>query len=157
MAIFDVSDVNNPIEMHKVIIGDRGTESEALSNHKAFLFDRERELLVLPITIAEYQTEPQNDWERGDITFQGALVYNINLEDGFEERGRISHHDNEDEILKYGYYPNYNFNIRRSLYINDVLYTLSNARLQLNNLDNLERIKSLDFDIDVTDLYPRYY
>ena len=40
MAIFDVTDVENPIELHKVVIGDRGTDSPVLYDHKAFLFDR---------------------------------------------------------------------------------------------------------------------
>ncbi|MCR4284573.1 MAG: beta-propeller domain-containing protein [archaeon] len=145
MAIFDVSDVENPIEMYKVTIGDRGTDSEALHNHKAFLFDKEKELLVLPITLAEIQGEQKEDNQYGDITFQGAYVYNLNLEDGFELRGRISHHDSENDYLKYGYYPDYNYNIQRSLYIGDILYTLSGKRLQLNDLDSLEKLKILNF------------
>ena len=46
MALFDVSDVENPIELHKVVIGERGTDSEALYDHKAFLFDKDRNLLI---------------------------------------------------------------------------------------------------------------
>ncbi|MBW3015775.1 beta-propeller domain-containing protein [Candidatus Woesearchaeota archaeon] len=141
MAIFDVSDVENPIELHKVVIGDRGTDSEALHNHKAFLFDREKELLVLPITLAEIQGEKTRLNQYGEYTFQGAYVYRVNLEDGFELRGRISHTD-EQEILKSGYYIRGN-PIRRSLYINDILYTLSNSKLQLNDLFTLEKLKSL--------------
>ncbi len=53
MAIFDVSDVENPKEMFKVTIGDRGTDSPVLTDHRAFLFDKEKGLLVLPITLAQ--------------------------------------------------------------------------------------------------------
>ncbi|HQJ38073.1 MAG TPA: beta-propeller domain-containing protein, partial [Bacillota bacterium] len=38
IALFDVSDVSNPKEKFKEIIGDRGTDSELLNNHKALLF-----------------------------------------------------------------------------------------------------------------------
>ncbi|MFC1768649.1 beta-propeller domain-containing protein [Nanoarchaeota archaeon] len=145
MAIFDVSDVENPKEMHKVIIGDRGTESEALHNHKAFLFDRERNLMVLPITLAEIQGEKSRDNQHGEYTFQGAYVYDVTLDDGFDLRGRVSHYDNDDVYKKSGYYFRGDASIRRSLYIEDVLYTLSNKRLQLNDLDDLDRIKALDF------------
>ena len=42
MAIFDVGDVEHPKELHKELIGDRGTDSPVLSDHRAFLFDREK-------------------------------------------------------------------------------------------------------------------
>ncbi|MBT4135698.1 helix-turn-helix domain-containing protein [archaeon] len=145
MAIFDVSDVENPIEMHKVIIGDRGTDSEALRNHKAFLFDREKELLVLPITLAEIKGEPAQDNQHGEYTFQGAYVYDINLEDGFELRDRITHHEDDEVFKKSGYYLGGELGIKRSLYIGDVLYTLSDTKLQLNELDSLEKIKEFIF------------
>ena len=45
--MFDVTDFENPKELSKIIIGDRGTYSPALHNHKAFLFDRNKELLVI--------------------------------------------------------------------------------------------------------------
>ena len=45
IAIFDVSDVANPKETFKTVIGGRGTDSEALSEHRAILFDKEKELL----------------------------------------------------------------------------------------------------------------
>jgi len=146
MAIFDVSDVENPIEMHKVIIGDRGTNSEALHNHKAFLFDRERELLIIPITLAEIKGEKTSDNQRGDYTFQGAFVYDINLDDGFDLRGRVTHYDDDEVFKKSGYYFRGDSAIRRSLYIEDVLYTLSDNRLQLNDLDDLDRLNVLEFE-----------
>ncbi|QQR83731.1 beta-propeller domain-containing protein [Candidatus Peregrinibacteria bacterium] len=53
MALFDVSDVANPKQKFVELIGDRGTYSELLTNHKALLFDKEKELLAFPITIVE--------------------------------------------------------------------------------------------------------
>ena len=49
LALFDVSDVNNPAMIDKVEIGVAGTDSEALRDHKAFLFDRSKNLLVIPV------------------------------------------------------------------------------------------------------------
>ena len=144
ISIFDVSDLENPKEIHKVVIGDRGTESLATYEHKAFLFDKEKGLLVIPINVVEFK-EGQSIEEQGEYTFQGAYVYNINLEEGLDLRGRVSHIDGEEVYDKYGYYPDYNFDIRRSLYIEDVLYTLSNNRLQLSDLETLDKIKSFDF------------
>jgi len=53
MAIFDVSDVNNPIQQFTESIGDQGTNSELLNNHKALLFDKDKNLLAFPISIIE--------------------------------------------------------------------------------------------------------
>lgn len=53
LSIFDVSDVSNPIESHKEIIGARGTTSELLNNHKALLFDADKKLLAFPINITK--------------------------------------------------------------------------------------------------------
>jgi len=144
ISIFDVSDVSNPIEMHKVVIGDRGTESLATTDHKAFLFDKEKNLLVIPITVAELSPGQANN-EQGQYTFDGAYVYDISLKDGLNLRGKITHLDsNDDTLLKTGYYySGGNLSIKRSLYIDNILYTLSNNKLKLNNLNTLEEIKTL--------------
>jgi len=151
MAIFDVSDVENPIEMHKIVIGDRGTESYALHDHRAFLFDKEKQLLVIPVTlmeIAEENKKPLEDNQRmpsyGEYTFQGAMVFNVSLENGFDERGRITHVSEEDE-LKRGYYYGSDYSVKRALYISNVLYTLSNSMLKANNLQTLEELKEFAF------------
>ncbi|MHB1405215.1 MAG: beta-propeller domain-containing protein [Desulfitobacteriaceae bacterium] len=46
IALFDVSDVEHPRELFTEVIGDRGTDSELLRNHKALLFDKEKGLLA---------------------------------------------------------------------------------------------------------------
>jgi inhibitor of cysteine peptidase len=145
MAIFDVSNVENPIELHKIVIGDRGTNSEALHNHKAFLFDREKNLLVLPITLAEIKGEKTSDNQHGEYTFQGAYVFDLTLNNGFQLQGKVSHYDDDQVYKKSGYYFSGKSTIRRSLFIENILYTLSDSRLQLNNLDSLKRLKVLEF------------
>jgi uncharacterized secreted protein with C-terminal beta-propeller domain len=59
VAIFDVSDVTKPVQKFVEIIGDRGTYSELLNNHKALLFDKEKELLAFPIEVIE-KVDPAN-------------------------------------------------------------------------------------------------
>jgi inhibitor of cysteine peptidase len=53
ISMFDVTDINNPKEMFKEVIGDRGTSSEVLYNHKALLFDKEKGLMAFPVTVYE--------------------------------------------------------------------------------------------------------
>jgi len=147
MAVFDVSDVENPVQLHEVVIGDRGTDSEALHNHKAFLYDKEKELLVLPIILAEFKNEPTNSWEIGEYTFQGAYVYNLNLEDGFNLKGRITHYTDED-VKKMGYYFYGDKSVTRSTYIGNVLYTFSNKFIKANELENLDEVGEVELPFE---------
>jgi inhibitor of cysteine peptidase len=139
LALFDVSDVENPKEIAKIEIGDRGSDSEALRNHKAFLFDKERNLLVLPISVAEVEEEDEETLWRawGSTVFQGAYVYTLTPEDGFDLQGTITHFT-EDDIEKSGYWFDYNKRITRTLFIGDSLYTLSNQIIQTHTLDDIE-------------------
>lgn len=53
MGLFDVTDPSNPKALYTEEIGDRGTSSELLYNHKALLFDKEKDLIAFPITVTE--------------------------------------------------------------------------------------------------------
>ncbi len=143
IAIFDVSDVEHPVEMSKFIVGDRGTDSEALTNHKSILFDKEKELLVLPVTVVENKTA-NTDYYGTEQTFQGAIVLNVSLTDGLSERGKITH-VSADEEMKRGYYYSTDSVIRRSLFMDDVLYTFSDKMIKTNNLDDLSSISEVAF------------
>jgi inhibitor of cysteine peptidase len=149
IALFDVSDFENPKEVSKIVIGDRGTSSPALYDHKAFLFDRDKELLVIPVSVCEIPDEvkEENDGYTGniygDFTFQGAYVYKLTL-DGFEYRGRLTHLDQQDTI-KTGYWGYYgDKEIHRSLYIGDVLYTISDKMIKMNDLGDLSELNSIE-------------
>jgi len=156
LALFDVSDIEHPVEEAKVVIGNRGTDSPALYDHKAFLFDREKELLVIPVSLYEIPqrifddingsgvTEIQSDW--GEFTFQGAYVYRLSLESGFELKGRITHQTPEQmqhPADYYWYWGSSSTDITRTLYIGDVLYTISDSMVKMNNLSDLSDITSI--------------
>ncbi|MFC1927243.1 beta-propeller domain-containing protein, partial [Chloroflexota bacterium] len=133
ISLFDVSDVSNPQEIDKLEIGDRGSDSPVLYDHKAFLFDRSRNLMVMPILVAEVdQSEyPEGvpSWAYGEPVWQGAYVFDISVDDGLQIRGRITHIDDLSE-LEEGYYYYYSpFAVERSLRIDDALYTISQAKI----------------------------
>ncbi len=151
MAIFDVTDVANPKELWKTEIGDRGTESEALSNHKAFMYSPSKQLLALPIRVAELDESVKKDPYRegneyGDFTFQGAYVYRLTLEKGFELLGRITHHTDNQSTLKSGwYYGNYDEDINRVAYMDNTFLTLSNSGIQMHHLYDLVKQGEIDY------------
>jgi len=147
ISLFDVTDVNNPREISKVEIGDRGTDSPVLWDHKAFLFDKSRNLLVMPILVAEVdQSEyPEGvpSWAYGEPVWQGAYVFDISVDGGLQLKGRITHIESPAD-LEQDYYWSYSpLSVERSLYIGDVLYTISNAKIKMNNLENLDYINEV--------------
>ncbi|PKQ28191.1 MAG: hypothetical protein CVT63_04110 [Candidatus Anoxymicrobium japonicum] len=148
LAIFDVTDVANPTEMHKVEIGDRGTDSYALYDHKAFLFDRAKNLLVLPVLLAELTPDKKaapgrHASDYGDYTFQGAYAYDVSLTSGFELKGRVTHLDNAAELTQnYGYYDSAQ-SVKRSLWIEKNLYTVSESKIKVNRLDDLTEVATV--------------
>jgi uncharacterized secreted protein with C-terminal beta-propeller domain len=149
LSLFDVTDVNNPKEVSKYIIGDRGTSSPALRDSHAFLFSRIKNMLVIPIHLYEIDESKYPDGvpanARGNYKWSGAYVFHISAEKGFMLKGRISHSDNTEDEDQYGYYwQNSNDAIKRSFYIDNVLYTLSNNKLGMNDLDDLKEINYLD-------------
>jgi uncharacterized secreted protein with C-terminal beta-propeller domain len=155
ISLFDVSDVENPKEIGKVTIGDRGTDSQALHDHKAFLFDKEKNLLVIPISLAQinrtrYEGEYGDipDWAYGDIVWRGAYVFNIDLVNGIVLKGNVTH---ENETVNETNYYDYQSQITRSLYIDNILYTLSNKMIKANSLDDLSELSSIQLP------YEEYY
>jgi len=150
MALFDVSDVSNPREKFSEKIGDRGTDSELLRNHKALLFNKDTGLLAFPVTLMELQgkpaVNPRGYPEYGSFSFQGAYVYNLDAVNGFTLKGRITHQTPED-IQKAGYYnANPQRQVRRVLYIGDVLYTTSDEMLKANSLNDLRELNALSLN-----------
>jgi inhibitor of cysteine peptidase len=146
VSLFDVSDVENPIEKFKTIIGDRGTESELLHNHKALLFNRELNLLSFPVTVMELKgpaRDPYGFPPFGEFAYQGAYVYEIDPATGFSLKGRITHMgENNNKMRGHGWYGG-GENVERILYIGDTLYTLSGAMIKANNISSLAEVNSL--------------
>ena len=137
IALFDVTDVNNPVQKFSETIGSRGTNSELLRNHKALLFSKDKNLLAFPISVVEENNR------YGQPSFQGAYVYNIDEENGFVLKGKITHITSEDYKNKEYYYYSYDKHIERILFINDTLYTLSQGMIKANDIENLDERNQL--------------
>jgi len=133
IALFDVSDFENPKEASKYDLSNKVpgkysySHSDALYDHKAFLFSKEKGILVIPVSISSYS----EDYSTNEY-WQGAYVFNINSE-AIEYKGRISHYESE----------NYLYYVRRSLYIGNSLYTFSDLKIKANDLSDLREISSV--------------
>jgi uncharacterized secreted protein with C-terminal beta-propeller domain len=140
ISLFDVSDLENPIELSKYEIENDDedwywAQSSALYEHKAFLFDKEKNLLVIPV---------------GDYSKESAYVFDISVEGGIELKGTITHdlevgsEEEYDPWDDYYYMGNYGNSIKRTLFIEDMLYTVSDNMVKMNDLETLEEINSIN-------------
>ena len=153
LALFDVSDVANPKQIDKVEIGDAGSDSAALSDHKAFLFDKAKNLLVIPARVVR-QDAMQQETIGGSQpqVWYGAYVFGVNPEYGFVLRGTVEHGAGGSGYYYYGSSKN---EVKRSLYIGDTLYTLSSAKILANPLDNINKtVATIELDGKDDVLYP---
>lgn len=145
LSLFDVANVAEPKEVSQYIIKGQGTTSDALYNHKAFLFSKDKNLLVIPV-------QKQEDYSKG-VAFRGAMIFKV-LKDKIELRGEIEHEkpsENGGGILEsirsdippMYWNPNIDAAIKRALYIGDTLYTLSDKYIGAHRLGDLSEIKKL--------------
>jgi inhibitor of cysteine peptidase len=79
----------------------------------------------------------------GQFVFQGAYVYQLNLQDGFKLRGKITHLTAEDALKAGLYTSNSASEIKRILYIKDTLYTLSEGMVKAHGLVDLAERKAV--------------
>lgn len=129
MALFDVTEPENPQELYSVDLGEKGTSSELLYNHKSLLFSKEKNIIAFPIS------QTRDNYE---VEFQGAVVYGLDLEKGFELKGKISHmEDNYDRYLSAN-------NVNRIVYVDNVLYTLSNGIIKATDMTTMKELNSLE-------------
>jgi len=137
--LFDVTNPTNPKELYSVDIGEKGTYSEILNNHKALLFSKEKNIIAFPVSISEevgsYRTK---------LKFQGAIVYGLDIEKGFTLKGTIAHMQVQDGYRNYDYEKA----VERIIYIEDNLYTLSKGLIKSTNMNTMEEQGALEINID---------
>jgi uncharacterized secreted protein with C-terminal beta-propeller domain len=138
ISLFNVTNPNRPAETSTYLIGGPGTSSPAINDHKSVLFDKSLDLLVIPV---ELTAQPQNtsDWYSYQPIWQGAYVFNITPDSGIVFKGGITQ-------LQNGQLPtrqDNNLFVTRTLFIGNVLYTVSNNMVQMNSLTGLSKLGSV--------------
>lgn len=134
ISMFDISDFNNPKEIHKFIIGKSGTYSELLNNHKALLYSKEKNIFGFPITVIN---------DKGQGFFDGAQIYNISKEKGFELMGEIS--SSTDNTLSKSKEGVYSAQIKRLMFIEDNIYFITNQSIKIAKLKDMKNFKVLNY------------
>lgn len=123
LVMFDVSDFTNPQVLFEIAVGDsKYTYSELLYDHKSAIFSKEKGIMAFPINSSS-----------GRKTNSRAVIYKIDLENGFSLQGEIGSVSN-----------NYEESIRRVVFVNGNYYTLAYSQIKVVNMDTLDVLKVID-------------
>jgi inhibitor of cysteine peptidase len=137
ITLFDVSDFKNPKAVDTETIGLEGSDSPVLYDHRAFLYSSSKNMLVIPLT--EVVERVKSGYNYRTSVWYGAYVFEVS-EEGFKTLGKIKHSSSETQY----YYWYDASNVKRSLYIGDTLYTISDRYVKANDLGKeLEELNSI--------------
>lgn len=146
ISLFNVTDVENPKEISKHVIGERGTSSEGFHDHKAFLVNKSRNLIVIPLQVAVIDRSKHPNPEpftSGELVWQGAYVMSVTTSNELILKGRLTHIDcpleQGDNLWRH-----HSSFIRRTFLIGDVIYTVSDDMIRMNSLDTMDDLGKLD-------------
>jgi inhibitor of cysteine peptidase len=128
LSLFDVADVERPAEVASYVIGggeDEWAWSDVVYDHKAFLLVPDPGRVVLPVSLTRWDERSYGYW-------QGAYAVAVDPQ-GFVLEATITHQSSEDSY-------DGRSQVRRSLYIGDVLYTVSGALVLGNSMDTFAEV-----------------
>jgi uncharacterized secreted protein with C-terminal beta-propeller domain len=128
VSLFDISDLSDPKRIDKITFGSGNSEVEY--DHRAFLYWANAELAMLPLQTWNWSGNSES-------YFSGAVGVHVHNDD-LHELSRVSHQADRN-------YWDYGTQIRRSLVIGDVLYTLSDVGLMASDVEDLEELDFVRF------------
>ncbi|MDD1728282.1 MAG: beta-propeller domain-containing protein [Methanospirillum sp.] len=136
IALFDVSNLTNPLEVGHVIIGEKGSDSEVLHDHRAFLLDQRNNVMAIPIKEITNTPTPGSQYNGSYIPsiWQGTYVYGIDPKNGFTEKGKIT----KETITMNNYYEQGSA-VKRSLLMDSILYTISPQNIMATDINDISR------------------
>lgn len=142
-AMFDVTDISNPKQMYNVNLDDTFnqknlpnikstvtpsydvkdsfTESDVLYDHKALLFDKDKEIMAFPVFV--------ND---GQNSRYYIYVYKVDLKNGFKLVYKAEADENSGTTC-------------RAIYIGNTLYSIFDSKIAAVDMNSFKNIGELNF------------
>lgn len=87
--LYNVADVKNPKKEGSLVLGDNGSSSEVLTNPRAFVYYKEKNLLLLPAQISTSAHDPVDAY-RVKSVYQGLIGVSI-VPNSIVEKFRVTH------------------------------------------------------------------
>jgi uncharacterized secreted protein with C-terminal beta-propeller domain len=143
LSLFKVFDNGSSIQVQKLDIGDRGTDSPVLNDHLAFTFDSTRNVTVIPLVLYKVSGNQTTcsgcPPPEGDPVWQGVYVIKVNST-GFTVLGKVSQYPAGQNV---GDYPNDSLTVDRSVIIGNYLYTVSQGEVMVSDLSSFATVATL--------------
>lgn len=121
LSLFDVSDPLNPKETAVYNLGGPGSYSEALSNHRAVMFNESRNLIAFPASLSGSGDMPSQ---------QGYFIFSYDRDKGFALETTINLSESDPN--------NYFLKVDRGQYIGEVLYAFSPDKIASFSLESFD-------------------
>lgn len=127
LSLFDVSDITDPQLVDRYTFeGGRSTSSPAEHDHHAFSYFPEYKTLAVPVHSNGGGTwirgeDGQRDWIQAEWD-QSLHVFRVDVNSGFSFAGSVEHPSE----------------VRRSIRVNNGLYSISHDTLKVNSIENLD-------------------
>src|SRR2546426_9691281 len=135
VSLFNVTDPTNPVETATYTTSSWYSDSPALKDAKAVLFDKTNSLLVIPIDGSQYTYYQAASTSTGQCS-NGSSAYVFNVTSAsLTLRGTVTH-----QTLNNPLSCSSEYNISRELFIGGVLYTISDAMIKLSSLTDLTQL-----------------
>lgn len=126
ISMFDVSDLENPKEIFSKTLGKGYSYSSVTYDHKLLMYDKQRNLIGFPINMRN---------EKGK-TVNSIILLNIDLE------------NKEFKIHSQYSADNFNFYIRKVIYIEDTIYLLCDNQILAFDINTLENTATVQLPYD---------
>jgi len=123
LSLFDVSDSGKPREIKNLTLGDTGSYAEVLHNHKALMLKPEEELIAFDATLNTYSGKLAREAFNGLVVVKASKAGDLQL---------------VAEISNEGIYGQ---NVKRPVYIGDILYYVMDDQIRAFHMDDFEEIK----------------
>jgi uncharacterized secreted protein with C-terminal beta-propeller domain len=139
ISLFRIESSGNNTEVSRVFVGDRGSDSPVLSDHKAFLYDPTTKMMGLPILVAKLDkfTPGSNRWDSGTPVWQGAVFYNVSS-GGFSLIGNVTQIPHGQAVD-----ANQDLFVNRIILIGNFVYTISDRMILVSALPSLQTVAEI--------------
>lgn len=152
VQIFDVTNPAAPALAHKFVFptSDAWNYSEALSEHKAFTYFPEKQLLAFPYY--------SYDWRTNTGTMKSsAELFHIDVQKGIEHVGGVEHTSLFGTSYRGWCGGFFSPQVRRAVFMDDVMYSLSYGGIIATDTRTMAPLQTLQLSKPIVDNYSACY
>lgn len=139
-SLYHVLDNGTSAEVSRYLLGDRGSDSLALSDPHAFVYDSTSGIMALPVSLVQSGSSaaapPNFGYEVP--SFQGAYLFKVSPDSGFHLIGRITQVPTNGTV-----FSSSNFYIDRIIFVGGYVFTISDSAVFVNALSDLTSVQQI--------------